>query len=139
MRTLSQVVRYFVVGGVVFSIDFLCFVLLASLAPDHYLAANLVAKATSAAVGFFLHGRFTFSGIKRHSRNRQGLAYIAVLTLNVALSSLVLFVGVSLFSASEATSKLIAEVFVMLFAFLGSKYFVFSGGHELTPTRGKPS
>jgi putative flippase GtrA len=114
------------VGAVVLAVDLCFFFFAISLWPHTYLQANIGAKVLGAGTGFLLHSRITFSGKKRRKPGWQAVAYVGVIFANVAITSLLLYTGVEMLGLSEALTKIVAEIFVVMIAFFANRHLVFA-------------
>lgn len=122
---IDQLVRYGLVGLVVVASDFAAYAALLWLAPDAYLPANCLGKATGALVGFLLHRKVTFTWVQRDAASRQFGAYITVFLFNLALSSALLWLLVGRFGLDEYLSKIGVDALVITVAFLLSRTWVY--------------
>ena len=86
-----QLLRYGLVGGIVYGSDFTAFAVTLWLSGSMYLTANIIGKITGAAVGFVLHRQFTFSWEQKDGLARQALLYTGLLLANIAGSSMLLW------------------------------------------------
>lgn len=121
---IGQLARYGGVGLVVYAVDLATFWAIATLAPTLYLAANVAGKAAGAATGFVLHKRITFAGTQRHRAPRQAAMYAALLAFNMAASSALLWLAVSL-GAPAKPARIAIDLFVIATSFLASRFVIF--------------
>jgi len=122
---LHQVVRYGIVGGIVYAADFLAFAILMALMPDAYLGANIVGKTTGAIIGFLLHKKFTFSWDQKDSAKRQAAAYLLLFGFNVAASSLLMWLLVDFAQANAFIAKLFVDGIVIAGSFIANRLWVY--------------
>lgn len=124
--SLTQALRFAVVGGVNTAIDLLAFMLLFYLLVVPLLAANALAYVIGTVNGFFLNKHWTFSA--RHARGRtapQLLAYLLIYTIGLTLSTAVVWALVPALPALLA--KCAAVVVSAAFNFVASRRFIFVG------------
>ncbi len=122
---LHQMIRYGLVGGVVYVSDFAAFALVLWTLPGAYLLGNIFGKATGAVVGFVLHRKFTFSWEQKDNAGRQALSYLLVFFANIASSSLLLWLLVDLAAANPIVAKLFVDVLVIATSFVASRLWVY--------------
>jgi putative flippase GtrA len=122
---LHQLVRYGIVGVIVYAADFVAFAILMVLMPDAYLAANIVGKTTGAIVGFLLHKKFTFSWDQKDSAKRQAGAYLLLFGFNLAVSSLLIWLLVDFAHANAFIAKLFVDVIVIAGSFIANRLWVY--------------
>ena len=118
-----SVVTYVLVGLGVVAVDYATFVFLTGLTVTP-VPANALAKLVSATVGFFGHGALSFAGAKAHSPVQQLLRYVALLLLNMALTSLLISLALSL-GWGKLPAKLTADATAFVVAYFFSQYFVY--------------
>jgi putative flippase GtrA len=122
---LHQLVRYGIVGGIVYAADFGAFALLMWLMPDAYLPANIVGKTTGACVGFLLHKKFSFSWDQKDSSKRQAAAYLLLFGTNLAASSLLMWFLVDYAKANAFIAKLFVDGIVIAASFVANRLWVY--------------
>lgn len=120
-----QLVRYGIVGGIVYAADFVAFAILMALTPGVYLAANIVGKTTGAIVGFLLHKKFTFSWDQKDSAKRQAATYLLLFGFNLAASSLLIWLLVDFAHANAFIAKLFVDVIVIAGSFIANRLWVY--------------
>ncbi len=122
---IAQLLRYVLVGGVVYLCDLAVFALLLAAAPAAHLAANLAGRLAGAAVGFVLHRQFTFSWAQRDGRARQALAYASVLIANIAVSTFLLWLAVDRAGIDPLAARIMVDAVVIAAAFVAGRQFVY--------------
>jgi putative flippase GtrA len=122
---IAQLVRYVLVGGIVYLCDLAVFALLLAAAPDAHLMANLAGRVAGAALGFVLHRQFTFSWAQRDGRVRQALAYVSVLVANIAASTFLLWLAVDQVGIDSLAARIMVDAVVIAAAFVAGRQFVY--------------
>lgn len=122
---MHQMMRYGMVGGVVYLSDFVVFAAILWFMPDAYLVANIIGKVTGALVGFVLHRHFTFSWEHKDKASRQVVSYILLLAANLAISSLMMWLLVDSAGANAFVAKLFVDVVVIVSSFVAGRLWVY--------------
>ncbi len=122
---IAQLLRYFLVGGIVYLCDLAVFALLLAAAPAAHLVANLAGRIAGAAVGFVLHRQFTFSWAHRDGQARQALAYVSVLIANIAASTILLWLAVDKAGFDPLIARILVDAIVIGAAFVAGRHFVY--------------
>lgn len=119
----GEVVRYVIVGGGTYVVDFLVYLLVVTLAPALYLQGNVAGRIAGAALGFVLHKYWTFGGNHTRSAPVQALSYAALLGFNIAFSS-ALLMGFHTYlpALGPVFSRIATDVIVIAFTFICSKH-----------------
>ena len=122
---MHQMMRYGIVGGVVYLSDFAVFAAILWFMPDAYLLANVIGKVTGALVGFVLHRHFTFSWEQKDKASRQAISYLLLLAANLAISSLLMWLLVDSVGANAFIAKIFVDVVVIAVSFVAGRRWVY--------------
>ena len=122
---MHQMMRYGIVGGVVYLSDFAVFAAILWFMPDAYLLANVIGKVTGALVGFVLHRHFTFSWEQKDKASRQAISYLLLLAANLAISSLLMWLLVDSVGANAFIAKIFVDVVVIAVSFVAGRLWVY--------------
>lgn len=118
----KEFVRYFVVGGGTYLVDLSVFIVITTLAPSQYFAGNIAGRISGALVGFVMHKYWTFGGRQERSGATQVISYATLLSINIALSSALLYGLTAIFQQlSPIFCRLMVDVIVIGFTFICSK------------------
>jgi putative flippase GtrA len=122
---VHQMLRYGLVGGVVYVSDFATYAAILWGLPQAYLAANIVGKGVGAVVGFFLHKHFTFSWEQKAGAGQQALSYIALFGVNIAVSSVLLWLLVGQLQLSALFIKPVVDAVVIATSFVAGRLWIY--------------
>ena len=117
-------VRYILIQVFAYIIDmggFLALVYLDFLGP---IISNVFGKVAAGIFAFIVHRRFTFRLERKEHNRKQMYRYFFLLSVNVPVSSGVLWV-VLVFINNPVVAKLLSDILVVLFSFWLSKIWVF--------------
>ncbi len=120
-----QMLRYGIVGGVVYVSDFATYAAVLWGLPSAYLAANMAGKGVGAVVGFILHKNFTFSWEQKTGAAYQALAYGLLFGVNIATSSTLLWALVGLAGFNAYLIKPIVDLVVIATSFLAGRLWIY--------------
>ena len=123
----SQTLRYVVVSGIGWAVDFAAFCLLYQV--TGIVVAQLVARLVGAWAGFALHRRITFRAATSGLTWRQGARYSLLWLINYAVSTLGLLGAVAALPIRPELAKFAVEVLIAACNFLFMKLFVFREHH----------
>jgi putative flippase GtrA len=116
-----QFFRYVFLGGIGAAIDLISFYFLIKVFISP-LVANVVSTMLGVLTSYLLNSRFTF---KSRYHVNQILSFIGVGALGIILSTLIVWAGVNLISATNLFSKVISMPIVALFQFSLNNHFTF--------------
>jgi putative flippase GtrA len=110
--------RYLAVGGGLFLIDFAVFMALVRLFSVDLRVAQAISRSVGAAVGFLGHRYITFQARNNGDGRgtlvaRQGMLYIAVTVINIAISPFALQFVVRVVTDVLSLAKIITEAFIV--------------------------
>lgn len=118
-----QAIVYAMVGGIVYVADYTVYALLISLLPGSLIAANVLGRATGAAVGYLLHGRYTFG--EAQGTPRQGMRYALLFVFNIIASSALLWLSVDGMGLNPLIARILVDAVVIVTGFLIARNWVF--------------
>ena len=89
------------------------------------LVANASGKISAGIFAFYTHRNYTFNAASEGEHGRQASLYVLVLSLNVPLSSAVLWAILSIFP-SPVSAKILADIVCVVFTYWLIRRYVFS-------------
>ena len=125
---VGRVVRFVLVGGVLFAIDLVVFMALVSGIDLAVGWAQVVSVTVRTAVGFVLHKWFTFRGDTDDSVSttaKQGVAYLVQGAVNVPISAAVVIGCVWLLGGWALGGKVLSEFVMVAEVYLLYRFFVY--------------
>jgi putative flippase GtrA len=123
---LAQFVRYLVVGGTAFIVDFGLFYVLLGVATLHYLVAATLAYLVGLLVNYVLSTAWVFDYRRLQHRGQEFAVFAVIGVVGVGLNGgLIRYFSVSL-GANYLQSKLLAAVLILLFNFGARKLLLFT-------------
>ena len=92
---------------------------------DLLVAANVLGKVCAATFAFFFHAHFSFPGEKNNSRANSAITYVVMLIVNMVLTTFLLSLFVTVFSAYVIAAKFVSDLIGMLVTFCCMRTYVF--------------
>lgn len=129
-------VRYVLIQLLAYCIDFGLFIGATSAGFLGPVGANVLGKLAAGFFAFLSHRHFTFKAA-RAPLLRQSRAYVAVLSLNVPLSSALLASIMFLSEVEPAMAKIIADILGLAFTYTASRLLVFRKNSETSLVKTK--
>lgn len=122
-------IKYCIVGGTAAVVDFGILAILKEVFNVHYLVAATLSFILAALTNYSLNRRWTFrsDGQKR----RQIPIFFTVATLGLLLNNGMMYIGVEFLALWYIWAKVIATGVVLMWNFLGNKYFTFAVKKEI--------
>lgn len=117
-------VRYLLVGGTTFAIDFILFSILHSVFGWDVLLANTISYWSSIAFNFSVNYKWTFGGTETTAFKRQLALYLGLLLFNFGFSSVFLSVTIDA-GLNPQIAKIVATALQMSWTYIAYKTVVF--------------
>ncbi|MDG1478288.1 MAG: GtrA family protein [Myxococcota bacterium] len=117
LTSLPRPARYILVGGTAFLLNLGLFLLLVDLLALDVRIAEVISRGLGGVVTFFGHKHITFTGEQRLPVAMQGLGYLMLNLVNLAISPWVVYGSVALLG-NLVVSKIAAEVIMTLESYL---------------------
>ncbi|WP_342113800.1 GtrA family protein [Pseudoduganella sp. OTU4001] len=123
---IAQFLRYTVVGGMAFVVDFLSLYLLVQFAGMHYVAAACLAYLAGMVCNYMCSIHWVF-GFRRVAHWQHEFAiFFSIGIAGLVLNGLLISLGVEVFGFAYLTAKLYAGALILLFNFTARKVLLFS-------------
>jgi putative flippase GtrA len=120
-----QLLRYGVVGGAAFLLDFGALWALTELAGLHYLVSAALGFAVGLTVNYCLSVTWVFARRRLASRAGELAAFAAIGVAGVGINELVMWLGTGVLGAHYLASKIAATAIVFLWNFFARKRLLF--------------
>lgn len=117
--------RYLIVGGLLFAVDLAVFLFLHKLLGLGPALAQLAARGSGAAVGFFAHRHYTFRQalpVSRFGPGVQGGGYLSLALVTFLLSPIVLVLTLEALGGRAVPAKLITEAVLVTLTYLALRF-----------------
>lgn len=136
-KLIEQILKFGVVGGISFVVDFTVYGVLCNVIGVHYLIAGMCGFTISVVVNYLLSMRFVFESRDDMSKSREFIIFVILSLIGLGLNSLILFICVDLIYAGWAwlngllsiklmnlAAKIMATGIVMVYNFVTRKIFL---------------
>ncbi len=124
--TLIQFLRYTVVGGFAFVVDFAILVLATEYVGIHYLVSAILAFVGGLATNYCLSVMWVFQDRMLRNKAAEFVVFAMIGIVGLALTEAILYVGTSLLGVDYRMSKIVAVILVFLWNFGVRKMALFS-------------
>lgn len=121
-----QFLKYIVVGGLAFIVDFLTLYILTEYQHFHYMLSAGIAFIIGLNVNYILAKFFVFKDTKIVNPKKEYLAIVIISISGLILNQLLLFVITEFLGVYYLYSKLIAATLILIYNFAIRKIFVFN-------------
>lgn len=133
-----QFMRFCVIGGFCFLVDFVTMVLLTELAGLNYLLSCALSFLLSTFVNYRLSVRYVFRSREDMERRTEFLIYLLLSALGLGLTELLMWLGVDCIGIHYMLTKIIVTAIVMVYNFVTRKLFLEGRGTHREEGEGTP-
>ena len=137
-KMLVQFMRYGVIGGLAFVVDFTALLGLTELAHFHYLVAATVGFLLGLLVNYELATRWVFDYRRISSRRVEFLLFGVVGLVGLVLNNLGLYIMAGVFGLDYRIAKLITAALVLVFNFSVRRVLLFTPEAAALVTNAEP-
>ena len=122
-KLVQQILKFGVVGGTAFLIDYGIFTILSQLLGIHYLIASIISFSISVIYNYILSIKWVFDVSKKQT-TKEFIIFIVLSVIGLGLNSLIMYISVDLMQIHEMISKIVATAIVMVYNFITRKIFI---------------
>ena len=122
-KLVQQIIKFGIVGGTSFILDFVIFTILSQFLHIHYLIASIISFSLSVIYNYILSIKWVFDVTKKQTV-KEFVIFIILSVIGLGLNSLIMYICVDLMEIHEMISKIIATAIVMVYNFITRKIFI---------------
>ncbi len=122
-KLIRQILRFGIVGGLAFLIDYGIFTILSQFLHVHYLVASIISFSISVIFNYILSIKWVFDVTKKQDAKDFAL-FIILSVIGLGINSLIMYISVDLMHIHELIAKIIATAIVMVYNFISRKIFI---------------
>lgn len=123
----QQLVRFAVVGGSAFLIDYGIMVLLTALVGINYLISCGISFTVSVIFNYLLSVYWVFNVTDKRSKTQDFIIFIVLSVIGLGINQLIMWISVDKLQIFYMISKLGATAVVMVYNFITRKIFLENG------------
>lgn len=136
-KLIEQILKFAVVGGISFVVDFLVYAISANVLGIHYIIAGVLGFVISVIVNYVLSMKFVFVSKDDMSKQSEFVIFVILSLIGMVLNSVILYIcidliymnwlwlqGVITIKIMNLAAKIIATGIVMVYNFVTRKIFL---------------
>lgn len=120
---INQIIKFTVVGGVAFIIDYSLLYILTEYLDVYYFISSIISFIISLAVNYVLSIKWVFS-VNKKQTYEDILLFIFLSVIGLIINQIIMYIGVDILDTYYMITKLIATIIVMIWNFITRKIFV---------------
>ncbi len=122
-KLLMQILKFGIVGGTAFIVDYGIFTILSQFLNIHYLIASIISFSISVIYNYILSIKWVFDVSKKQT-TKEFAIFVILSVIGLGLNSLIMYISVDLLNIHEMISKILATAIVMVYNFITRKIFI---------------
>lgn len=136
-KLMEQILKFAVVGGISFVVDFLVYGFTCNVIGIHYIIAGVLGFVISVIVNYLLSMKFVFKSKDDMSKGSEFVIFVILSLIGMVLNSVILFVCIDLIymhwlwlqnlidiEIMNLAAKIVATGIVMVYNFVTRKIFL---------------
>ena len=122
-KLIKQMLKFGIVGGLAFLIDYGVFSLLNQIFGIHYLISSVISFSVSVIFNYIMSIKWVFD-VNKNQTTKDFAVFMILSIIGLLLNSFIMYISVDLINIHELISKIIATFIVMIYNFITRKIFV---------------
>jgi putative flippase GtrA len=123
-KLIAQVMKFVVVGGLSFVLDFIIYFVLTNFLSVYYLVAGFFSFTLSLIFNYLMSMKFVFKSKDDLKKSHEFVIFATLSVMGLGLNLLSLYVLVDLFKMNDLIAKVFVAGIVMVFNFVTRKIFL---------------
>ena len=122
-KLLNQILKFGLVGGTAFVIDYVLLYFCTEFLHIHYLISSIISFTVSVIFNYILSIKWVFD-VKKKQDVKDFVIFIILSVIGLGINSLIMYVMVEKFGVYYMLSKIFSTAVVMVYNFITRKIFV---------------
>ena len=122
-KFIKQILRFGIVGGIAFLIDYALLYILTEYIGIHYLISSIISFTISVIFNYILSIKWVFD-VKRKQGTKEFIIFIVLSVIGLLINSLIMYIMVDILKIYYMLSKLVSTLIVMIYNFITRKKFI---------------
>lgn len=122
-KLINQILKFGVVGGLAFVIDYALLYILTEFLGVHYLISSVISFTVSVIFNYIMSIKWVFD-VNRKQGIKEFVVFVVLSIIGLGINSLIMYLMVDIMSIYYMISKLVSTAVVMVYNFITRKIFV---------------
>jgi len=122
-KLFKQIIKFAVVGGLAFVIDYALLYSLTEFMNIHYLISSIISFTVSVIFNYILSIKWVFD-VNKKQGTKEFIVFVVLSTIGLGINSIIMYLMVDKMNIHYMLSKLVATFIVMVYNFITRKIFI---------------
>ncbi|MBR3161661.1 MAG: GtrA family protein [Bacilli bacterium] len=118
---VKQLLKFGIVGGIAFLIDFFVLYFCTDILNIHYLISSIISFTVSVIFNYILSVKWVFNVNNDNSKKKNFIVFIVLSIIGLLINELIMYIMVDKFKIYYMLSKIVSTIVVMIFNFITRK------------------
>lgn len=123
-KLIAQVMKFVIVGGLSFVLDFIIYYVLKNYFSVYYLIAGFFSFTLSLIFNYLMSMKFVFKSKDDLKKTHEFIIFVTLSVMGLGLNLLCLFILVDIYKMNDLIAKILVAGIVMVFNFVTRKIFL---------------
>ena len=123
-KLIKQVIKFGIVGGSAFVIDYGLMIFLTEVVCINYLISNGIAFSASVIFNYIMSVKWVFDVKQNKSKTNQFFVFVLLSLVGLGINQLIMWISVEKIGVYYLLSKIYATIIVMIYNFITRKMFL---------------
>lgn len=123
-KIINQILKFGVVGGIAFVIDYGLLFILTEIFHIHYLLSGTISFSVSVIFNYVLSVLWVFDIKKKRDTKKEFVMFLVLSVIGLGVNQLIMWVLVDKMALYYMLAKIVATVVVMVYNFITRKIFL---------------
>lgn len=123
-KLIAQVMKFVIVGGLSFVLDFIIYYVLKNYFSVYYLIAGFFSFTLSLIFNYLMSMKFVFKSKDDLKKTHEFIIFVTLSVMGLGLNLLCLFILVDIYKMNDLIAKILVAGIVMFFNFVTRKIFL---------------
>ena len=120
---INQIIKFVVVGGIAFIIDYSILYILTEYMNVHYLISSIISFIVSLIFNYILSIKWVFNANKKQTY-KEIIVFIILSSIGLGVNQIIMYIGSDICNIYYMGTKIIATIIVMIWNFCSRKFFI---------------
>ncbi len=122
-KLIKQIIRFSVVGGLAFLIDYSLLYAFTEFLKIHYLISSIISFSVSVIFNYVLSVKWVFD-VNKKQDIKEFIKFIIFSVIGLIINSILMYIQVDIMGIHYMIAKLFSTIIVMIYNFITRKIFI---------------